>query len=155
VTVYLTLEDVLGYVERSGWVLRDPGLLDAAIHRPQSSLFGRDAYPTLAEKSAALLHSLAQNQALLDGNKRLAIVCVDVFVNVNDHRVTASEDALFDLMIDLAKGLDDVPEVARRLEILADERSTSAGGLVPRVRAAPVEPAAQKGHSRGGDPVGT
>jgi death on curing protein len=117
VTVYLTLEDVLGYVERSGWVLRDLGLLDAAVHRPQSSLFGREAYPTLASKAAALLHSLAQNQALLDGNKRLAVVCVDVFVNVNDQRVMASEDTLFDLMIEVAGGLGDIPTIARRLEV--------------------------------------
>ncbi len=119
-TVYLTLEDVLGYVERSGWVLRDLGLLDAAFHRPQASLFGREAYPTLASKAAALLHSLAQNQALLDGNKRLAVVCVDVFVNVNDRRVMASEDALFDLMIEVAGGLGDIPTIARRLEIHPD-----------------------------------
>ena len=53
--------------------VRDLGLLDAAVHRPRASVLGRDAYPDLLTKAAALLHSLARNHPLVDGNKRLAL----------------------------------------------------------------------------------
>lgn len=73
-TRYLDLEDILGYLVDSGLMVKDAGLLDSAIHRPRASLFGQDAYPTLDLKAAALLHSVAQNQTLVDGNKRLALL---------------------------------------------------------------------------------
>jgi death on curing protein len=52
--------------------VRDIGLLEAAVHRPRASVLGNDAYPDLLTKAAALLHSLARNHPLIDGNKRLA-----------------------------------------------------------------------------------
>jgi len=53
-------------------MLRDFGLLDSAVMRPQASAFGDDAYPTIHEKAAALLHGLARNHPFVDGNKRTA-----------------------------------------------------------------------------------
>ncbi len=53
--------------------VRDLGLLQSAAARPQASAFGEDAYPSLLEKSAALVHSIARNHALVDGNKRLTL----------------------------------------------------------------------------------
>jgi death on curing protein len=50
--------------------VRDIGLLEAAVHRPRASVLGQDAYPDLLSKAGALLHSLAGNHALVDGNKR-------------------------------------------------------------------------------------
>lgn len=117
-TQFLDLEDVLEYVVRAGLVVRDAGLLDSAIHRPRTSLFGKDVYPDLAVKTAALLHSVAQNQALVDGNKRLALLCAHVFVTINDHRLGASDDALFDLMMEMSAGLSDVRLIATRLDVL-------------------------------------
>ncbi|WP_280470665.1 type II toxin-antitoxin system death-on-curing family toxin [Nocardia farcinica] len=61
----------------------DYGLLDAAIARPQATVFGVDAYPTLFEKAAALLQSIARNHALLDGNKRTAWAAAWVFLELN------------------------------------------------------------------------
>jgi death on curing protein len=118
VTVYIELEDLLERVASSGGVVRDLGLLDAAVARPQASVFGEDAYPTLAEKAAALMHSIAQNQALLDGNKRLALGSALLMLHLNEHRSAASHDDLFDLMIDMAKGLDDVSVIAGRLAVV-------------------------------------
>ena len=71
-TQHLTLDDLLVLVEdlEIGPV-RDAGLLESAVHRPTTTLWGREAYPTLDEKAAALLHSLVANHALVDGNKRL------------------------------------------------------------------------------------
>lgn len=116
---YLDLEDLLQLVRdlKTGPV-RDVGLLDSAAARPQSSAFGEDAYPTLALKAAALLHSIARNHALVDGNKRLAWLATVVFLDLNGHRPDLTPDAAFDLVMDVAEGKSDVEEIANRLTIL-------------------------------------
>lgn len=116
--IYLNLEDLLHVAERTlGDVLvRDHGLLEAALGRPEASVFGADAYPTLAEKAAALLHSLARNHALVDGNKRLALAATISFLGVNGMRLTFSNDEAYDLVMAVATGqVDDVPSIAARL----------------------------------------
>jgi death-on-curing protein len=74
VTQHLDLDDLLAAAEAAvgrAPEVRDYGLLESALARPQSTVFGEDAYPGLHEKAAALLHSLVSNHALIDGNKRL------------------------------------------------------------------------------------
>ncbi len=72
---YLDLDDLLEIARRAVGdevKVRDYGLLESALARPRASVFGQDAYPDLHLKAAALLHSLARNRALVDGNKRLS-----------------------------------------------------------------------------------
>jgi death-on-curing protein len=115
---YLDLEDALRLVRTLGaGPVRDVGLLDSAMGRPRSSAFGQDAYPTLALKSAALLHSLARNHALVDGNKRLAWLATVVFLDLNGHTPDISHDDAFELVMDVSKGLLDVEPIARRLSV--------------------------------------
>lgn len=122
-TDYLTLDDVLAAAEahlgRPADV-GDYGLLESAIARPQSTVFGEDAYPVLHEKAAALLQSLATNHALIDGNKRTAFVATALFYEFNGHRIPAeAEDELFDLVIAVAtRQLDTVQKIAERLAAL-------------------------------------
>ena len=74
-TEYLDRDDVLtaGSIAFGGELkVRDYGLLDAAVARPQATVFGIDAYPQVWDKAAALLQLLARNHALVDGNKRTA-----------------------------------------------------------------------------------
>lgn len=72
-TQYLTLSELLSLAERLGTpAVRDYGLLDSTLARPQSSVFGQDAYVDTWEKAAALMESLARNRGLVDGDKRLA-----------------------------------------------------------------------------------
>ena len=97
--------------------VRDVGLLDSAASRPRSSAFGEDAYPTVALKAAALLHSLARNHALVDGNKRLAWLATTVFLDLNSHRPELSDDTAFDLVMAVAQGAADVEEIAERLQV--------------------------------------
>ncbi|MDT7551252.1 MAG: death on curing protein [Actinomycetota bacterium] len=113
---YLDLEDLLGMVRalRTGPV-RDVGLLVAAAGRPQSSAFGEDAYPTLALKAGALLHSLAGNHPLVDGNKRLAWLATVVFLDLNGSRPDVDDDAAFQLVMEVAAGSMDATEIAARL----------------------------------------
>jgi death-on-curing protein len=115
---YLDLEDVIELVRvlRVGPV-RDVGLLDSAMNRPGSSAFGEDAYPTIALKAAALLHSVAQNHALVDGNKRLAWLCTVVFCDLNGMTPHISDDDAFQLVWDVASSEMDLEEIAQRLRL--------------------------------------
>lgn len=115
---YLDLEDLLNLVSALGaGPVRDVGLLDSAASRPRSSAFGEDAYPTVALKAAALLHSLARNHALVDGNKRLAWLATTVFLDLDSHRPELSDDTAFDLVMAVAQGAADVEEIAERLQV--------------------------------------
>lgn len=109
-------QDILG----DGAVgVRDIGLLESAVLRPQTTVFGEDAYPSLLEKAAALLHSLASNHALLDGNKRTALVSTLLFLQANgvDAGQLDEDDGLA-LVLEVAQGLSDVDEIAVRLRDL-------------------------------------
>ena len=70
---YLSLEEVIEIGEAliPDFRIRDIGLLESAVNRPSTSIYGQEAYESFAEKVAALMHSLASNHALIDGNKRL------------------------------------------------------------------------------------
>ncbi len=93
------------------------GLLEAALACPRATAFGKDAYPTLDAKAAALLHSLARNHALIDGNKRLALAALIAFYGLNGRRLTLTNDAAYDLVMNVASGqLDSVEEIAAVLQ---------------------------------------
>jgi death on curing protein len=116
VTRYLTVEQALRIARAAvgGPVhVRDIGLLEAAVHRPRASVLGQDAYPDLYTKAAALLHSLARNHSLVDGNKRLAWLATYAFCAKNGVKLEADDDAAYDLVIAVASGTcDDVGEIA-------------------------------------------
>ena len=115
---YLSLEDLLGIVKTLGaGPVRDLGLLDSACHRPQASFFGQDAYPSLAGKAAALMHSLACNHALVDGNKRLALLATVVFLRINGHYLELTDDEAFDLTLSVAAGELDADGIEKRLHL--------------------------------------
>lgn len=115
-TEYLTLDDVLSLVEDLAvGPVRDVGLLGAAVHRPQVSVFGRDAYPGIDDKAAALLESLVRNPALADGNKRLGWLSVVVFYGLNNITLEAPTDDAYDMVIAIAGGTISYPEVAGHL----------------------------------------
>jgi len=117
-TEYLSLEDLLDLVNALGaGPVRDLGLLDSACHRPQAGLFGRQAYPTLAGKAAALMHSLACNHALVDGNKRLALLATVVFLRINGYRPDLADDEAFDLTLSVASGQLDADGIEKRLRL--------------------------------------
>ncbi|WP_370944512.1 type II toxin-antitoxin system death-on-curing family toxin [Amycolatopsis sp. cg5] len=113
---YLTLDDLLTLAADLGVSkVRDLGLLDAAAHRPQSSLMGQDAYPGIHEKAAVLLESVVRNHPLIDGNKRLSWMAMFVFYGLNDLDVDAPEDDAYDLVIAMATGSISYTEAATRL----------------------------------------
>ena len=116
---YLTLEDVLALIGDLGvGPVRDIGLLDSAVHRPQVSVFGADAYPGIDEKAAVLLESLVRNPALIDGNKRVGWLATVVFLGLNDVSLDAPDDDAYDLVIAIASG------ATTQIEALAAALST-------------------------------
>ena len=102
---YLTLEDVLTLIDDlEVGPIRDIGLLDSAVHRPQVTVFGTDAYPGIDEKAAILLESLLRNHPLIDGNKRIGWLATVVFYGLNDIALEAPDDDAYDLVIAMASG---------------------------------------------------
>jgi death-on-curing protein len=99
---YLRLEDVLfihaDQIDRFGGVhgLRDPGLLEAALFRPQTGY-----YKSVIEQAAALWESLSQNHPFIDGNKRVAFAATFVFLSINNVELTASDQQAQQFLLDL------------------------------------------------------
>ena len=115
---YLDVEDLLGMVRAlAAGPVRDVGLLDSAAARPRSTVLGDDAYPTIALKAAALLHSLARHLASVAGNKRLAWLATTVLLDLNGCATDVDDDGAFQLVLDVAAGLEDVEVIAERLRV--------------------------------------
>ena len=122
--IYPDLDDLLHVAARTldDVQVRDAGLLESSLARPQSTAFGDDAYPSIHGKAAALLHSLARNHALADGNKRLALAATIAFYGLNGFRLTLSNDEAYELVMAVAAGeLDSVEPIAERLESGTDD----------------------------------
>ncbi|MCB0931412.1 MAG: type II toxin-antitoxin system death-on-curing family toxin [Mycobacterium sp.] len=123
---YLALDDVLALTARAGFTIADYGLVESALARPQASVFGEDAYPTIHQKAAALLQSLATNHALADGNKRTAWAATRLFYGLNRYCIAASQDERFELIIAVAtRELDTVNTIAAKLARIAVSDGTT------------------------------
>lgn len=97
--------------------LRAPGLLESAVHRPRARMFGTPAYEDAYEQAAALLHAIAVNHPLVDGNKRTAWLAAATFLAVNGVDLGgADQERAYDLVIDVAAGNEsDTGRIAERL----------------------------------------
>jgi death-on-curing protein len=107
--------------------VRDYGLLESALARPQATVFGKDAYPSLHGKAAALLQSLVSNHGLVDGNKRLGWLATATFLWINGHDVIATDDEIFALVVGIAARnapLDDIDTIAQNLVLATVARSS-------------------------------
>lgn len=117
-TVFLTVEDVLeihrALLEATGGTpgVRDVGLLDSAVHRPQATFGGVNLYPDVNHQAAALIESLGRNHPFVDGNKRAAFTAMDVFLRANGRRLVAKEDERYDFVIRVVTGQSDVEATA-------------------------------------------
>lgn len=120
---FLSLEEVLAihadqiarYGGRPG--VRDLGLLQSALAQPEASFAGQYVHPDLASKAAAYLYHITANHPFLDGNKRVGAVAALVFLHLNGHVITATNDELFDLVMGVAQGQRTKVEVADFLRV--------------------------------------
>lgn len=101
-TVYFDPEVLVSQLTRVGFVVRDAGLLLSSLARPETSLFGVDAYETLALKTAALMDSIVNNHPMVDGNKRSAWLAANIFVELNGFEFDAETDEAFDFILAIA-----------------------------------------------------
>ena len=115
---YLELADILklGREIIADFRVREIGLLESAVARPKTYVFGEDAYPTFAQKAAALLHSIARNHALIDGNKRLAWSAARLFCLMNDLDIKMKEDKAYETVVRVAAGQIEMDELVKILK---------------------------------------
>lgn len=111
---FLTSSDVVLINEQEVGpdLLTDFGLLEAAVLRPQQSVFGADAYPDVHSKAAAMMHSLIRNHAFIDGNKRTGVLATILFYNLNGFHIDAAQEDVIALALDIAEGQIDVEGIA-------------------------------------------
>ena len=115
---YLYLDEVIEIGEAliPDFRIRDIGLLESAVNRPEMTVYGREAYKTLAEKIAALMHSLASNHALVDGNKRITWSCGRIFAILNGSDFEVDVDEAEKVIVALASGDLDAKSLAPIIE---------------------------------------
>ncbi|GLW53805.1 type II toxin-antitoxin system death-on-curing family toxin [Kitasatospora phosalacinea] len=119
-TVHLALDDIVA-VTGDEHLVKDAGVLESALHRPQSAMFGVESYPDVWEKAAALADSLANNHPLHDRNKRTAYEAVLLFLHFNDEpfRLPEDPDAPGEHMVAVATHrFAGIPEAAGALRTL-------------------------------------
>lgn len=124
---YLDLEDLLHIARRTlgDYAVRELGLLASAADRPRVSAFGDDAYPTVHDKAAALLHAVARNHALVDGNKRLALAATLAFLGINGLRLTLDNDGAYELAV-AAGELQETAAISVRLAAATEPRPANS-----------------------------
>jgi len=122
--IFLTKEEIISAhyfmmrkmndADQSG--VKDHGLLESAVHRPQQSIFGDDAYPYLFDKAAALLESLVKNHCFHNGNKRTAYLVTKSFLMINGKHLRMDREYAVEFIVDIAKGIPSLESTAQILE---------------------------------------
>ncbi len=116
-TNYLDLEDALQQIAVAGFYVKDAGLLESALSRPRTTVFGEDAYPTIELKAAAMVHSIIKNHAMVDGNKRTSWFLLNSFLYINSYSLKTSAHEAFDVTLGIATDeltLDQAAEIIRQ-----------------------------------------
>lgn len=96
--------------------IRDLGLLDSALAQPEMSFGGEYMHQSIFEMAAAYGYHICKNHPFYDGNKRTALIAILTFLNVNGYAVVADKRELYAIMVDLAAGKVEKPELAKFLE---------------------------------------
>lgn len=114
---YLSLHDLIeiGQGIIADFRVRDMGLLESAAQRPQTKIYGEEVYVELEDKVASLMHSIARNHSLVDGNMRLAWSAGRIFCIVNDKDLILTVNDAEQLILEIARGEIDVPAIALRI----------------------------------------
>jgi death-on-curing protein len=113
---YPLLDVVVTTLRGLGFHVRDLGLLDSALVRAKTRLYGQDAYPTLQLKAAAMVHSVINNHPMVDGNKRSAWVVLNFFLVLNNRQLRSSQDNAYEFIMSIAEKRIELEEIAAWLE---------------------------------------
>ena len=123
--LFLTLTEVIevhvDQIKRYGGQegVRDFGLLESALAQPEASFAGEWLHKDLCEMAAAYAYHLSQNHPFIDGNKRTALACALVFLELNGVSVGDPRGLLRDAMLDIASGKMSKSEFAQLLRQLS------------------------------------
>jgi len=98
--------------------VREMGLLESALARPRATFGGNDLYPNLWSNVAALMHSLVKNHPFVDGNKRTALTATGMFLEMNGHRLVASNEQAFEFTQQAARSKVEPEEMSEWLRTL-------------------------------------
>lgn len=121
---YLSIQEVIAinvaviqkYSPKEHIGVKDSGILESAVFRPQSSAFGEDAYSSLFEKAAALFESLGKNHPFQNANKRTAFTALVIFLRMNGHSFIMDQKAAEDLTVDMVNHQYDFHELVQAIE---------------------------------------
>ena len=101
------LADILNFhsqLENKSTGVRDLGLIESVVNAPFQTFGGQDLYPTIFDKAAQLAYGLTKNHGFVDGNKRAAVHSTMVYLLLNGFDLTADEDEIFQVSMNLAAG---------------------------------------------------
>lgn len=119
---YLNINQVLAIhnevIEQIGGSkgVRDIGLLDSAVARPQATFGGKDLYPDIFSKATALGHSLIRNHPFIDGNKRTGYMAMRLSLNLNGYDIKASLEGRYKFVMEIVKKTKDEQSIAKWLK---------------------------------------
>jgi death-on-curing protein len=102
--------------------VKSQSLLESAVFRPQTSVFGEDAYPTIFEKTASLFESLGQNHAFHNANKRTAFTAVVVFLKYNGFSFKMEQKLAEDLTVDMVEHKFNLAEIAEIIKLHSHQK---------------------------------
>lgn len=129
-TIFLTKEEVISAhyfimrkmddADQAG--VKDHGLLESAVHRPEQSIFGEDAYPDLFAKAAALLESMVKNHCFHNGNKRTAYLVTKSFLLMNGKHLKMEREYAVEFIVGIAEGLHSLDVVTSTLKHFSVDR---------------------------------
>ena len=97
--------------------VRDLGLLQSAVSRPQAVFDGNELYSDIYQKAAALLESLINNHPFVDGDKRTGITATAMFLHINDYFLTASNQEVESFVLSVASGKQSVQTITEWLRL--------------------------------------
>ncbi|MEK5324553.1 type II toxin-antitoxin system death-on-curing family toxin [Aeribacillus sp. FSL M8-0254] len=127
---YLTVEEVVAinffiigkYSPNELKGIKEHALLESAVYRSQQSVFGKDAYPTIFEKAAALFESLAKNHCFHNANKRTAFVALVQFLKYNGYYFTMPQDDAIEFVVDVVNHRYSFEQIVVTIKEYAFER---------------------------------
>lgn len=111
--IYSINQSVVGHAP----IVLNRHLLQSAAKRPYMRLFGQEAYPSVLEKAAALVHALAHDHLFADGNKRTAQIVLERFLANYDYMPIWTPPQAYSMVLEIAKGTYDIPQIVAWLSV--------------------------------------
>ena len=114
--LYQIMTDMTGGTEG----IREESLLDSALSAPYQTFGGSELFPTIVEKAARLGYGLVANHPFIDGNKRIGIYVMLVFLEINGYVLAFTDEEIVDLALGVASGKYKYEDLLQKLTLKAE-----------------------------------